>query len=183
MQSPALAFAYGIWVRNQIGLSALRGGACRDGPVLSAAFRLQHGAALCSLASTIPLIGIFAYVLNATIFAQEPGSLASSYPRHMLVMPVKCRSLVFWPMLFGSLIAVSLLFVTVKIVYRSSGLEIPLGMPALALVVIVSWFQAIAWFPLNVALDSSLDRDVCGGWRLVLCRSGFSFEAVRRRSS
>ena len=53
----------------------------------------------------------------------------------MLVLPVKTRALVFWPMLFGSLMAVCLWAVTVKVVYRSSGLAIPLGMPALALVV------------------------------------------------
>ena len=149
MQSHALAFGYGIWVRNHVGFLICAAGLAVMALFYPFLFAYSRSPTVL-LASTIPLIGIFSYVLNATIFAQEPGSLASSYPRHLLVMPVKSWSLVFWPMLFGSLIAVSLLFVTAKIVYRASGLEIPLGMPALGLVVIVSWFQAIAWFPLNV---------------------------------
>ncbi len=149
MSSPALAIGYGIWVRHQTGFMV-----CAAGLATMALFYpllFAYSAAYATLiASTIPLIAIFTYVLNATILAQEPGSLASSYPRHMFVLPVTCRSLVFWPMLFGSAIAVFLILVTVKIVYRSSGLEIPLALPTLGLVVIVSWFQAIAWLPLKV---------------------------------
>jgi hypothetical protein len=149
MNSPAFAIAYGIWVRNQTGFLICI--ASLFVMALVYPFLFAYSAAPATLiASTIPLIGIFSYVLNATIFAQEPGNLASSYPRHMLVLPVRTRSLVFWPMLFGSLIGVSLLVVTVKIVYRSSGVAIPIGLPALALVTIVCWFQAIAWFPLKV---------------------------------
>ena len=148
MHSPALAFGYGIWVRNQLGFLICAAGLVVMALCYPLLFAYSTSPSVL-LASTIPLVGIFSYVLNATIFAQDPGSLASSYPRHLLVMPVKCWSLVFWPMFFGSLIALSLLFVTAKIVYRSSGLEIPLGLAALALVVIISWFQAIAWFPLN----------------------------------
>ncbi len=148
MNSVAFAFAYGIWVRNQLGFVL-----CGAGLLAMAFFYpllFAYSTAPATLvASTVPLVFIFTYVLNSTIFAQETGSLASSYPRHMLVLPVKARSLVLWPMLFGSLIAVSLLVVTVKIVYRSSGLQIPLGLPTLAVVVIVSWFQAIAWIPLK----------------------------------
>jgi hypothetical protein len=149
MHSLAVAFGYGIWVRNQIGFLICAAGLGVMAVFYPLLFAYSRAPSVL-LASTIPLIGIFSYVLNATIFAQEPGSLASSYPRHLLVMPVKSWSLVLWPMIFGSLIGFLLLFVTVKIVYRTSGLEIPLGLPALALVVIVSWFQAIAWFPLGV---------------------------------
>lgn len=156
MHFPALAIGYGIWVRHQFGFLICAAGLAVMALCYPLLFAYSRAPAVL-LASTIPLIGIFTYVLNATIFAQEPGSLASSYPRHLLVMPLKSWSLVFWPMFFGSLIALSLLFVTVKIVYRTSGMEIPLGLPALGLVVIVSWFQAIAWFPLNMC-DSRSSR-------------------------
>jgi hypothetical protein len=149
MNSPPFAIAYGIWVRNQTGFLLCAAGLAAMALVYPMLFAYSLASATL-IASTIPLIAIFTYVLNATIFAQEPGNLTSSYPRHMLVLPVQSRSLVFWPMFFGSMIAVCLLIVTVKIVYRSSGLAIPLGLPALALVVIVSWFQAIAWLPLKV---------------------------------
>jgi hypothetical protein len=149
MSSPALAIAYGIWVRNQTGFVVCAAALLAMALFYPALFAYSVTPATL-IASTIPLIGVFSYVLNATVFAQDAGSLASSYPRHMMVLPVKSRTLVFWPMVFGSLLAVGVLVVTVKIVYRSSGLAIPLGLPALAMVVIIAWFQAIAWFPLKV---------------------------------
>jgi hypothetical protein len=149
MSSPELAIAYGIWVRNQTGFVVCAAALLAMALFYPALFAYSVAPATL-IASTIPLIGVFSYVLNATVFAQDAGSLASSYPRHMMVLPVKSRTLVFWPMFFGSLIAVGLLVVTVKIIYRSSGLAIPLGLPALAMVVIIAWFQAIAWFPLKV---------------------------------
>ena len=157
MNSVPFGFAYGIWVRNQLGFLLCAVGLVTMALFYPLLFALSKAPSTL-VASTIPLVFIFTYVLNSTIFAQETGSLASSYPRHMLVLPVKAWSLVLWPMLFGSVIAVSLLVVTVKIVYRSSGLEIPLGLPTLAVVVIVSWFQAIAWIPLKSAPGSFCDR-------------------------
>ena len=149
MNSVAFGFAYGIWVRNQIGFMLCAAGLLAMALFYPLLFAYSKAPAVL-VASTIPLVFIFTYVLNSTIFAQDTGSLASSYPRHMLVLPLRARSLVLWPMFFGSLIAVSLLVVTAKVVYRSSGLAIPLGLPALAMVVIISWFQAIAWIPLKV---------------------------------
>jgi hypothetical protein len=102
------------------------------------------------IASTIPLVGVFSYLLNSAVFAQDPGSLSSSYPRHMLVLPVTNRTLVFWPVLYGSVIAVVPWVFTARVIYGSSGLAIPIIMPALVLVVVVSWFQALAWIPFAV---------------------------------
>jgi hypothetical protein len=155
MRSPELAIAYAVWARNRTGFLICAAGLAAMALVYPAIFAFSRTWGTL-VASTIPLFAIFPYVLNASIFAQEPGSLASSYPRHMLVLPVKTRTLVFWPMFYGSLMAVCLWAVTVKVVYRSSGLAIPLEMPALALVAIVSWFQALAWIPLAARTTRAL---------------------------
>jgi hypothetical protein len=68
----------------------------------------------------------------------------------MLVLPVKIRTMAFWPILYGSFLAVCLWVFTATVIYRSSGLTIPVMMPALVMVVVVTWFQALAWIPFSV---------------------------------
>ena len=148
MQSPALAIALSIWARNRKGYLLCAAGLAAMTVVYPVLFAYSRSA-VTLMASTIPLVGIFSYLLNSAIFAQEPGSLSSSYPRHMLVLPVKNLTLVFWPMLYGALIAVVPWLFTATVIYRSSGLAIPVIMPALMLVVVVPWFQALAWAPLS----------------------------------
>src|SRR5262249_38232155 len=149
VQSPALAIAYSIWVRNRKGYRLSAATLVATAALYPALF--AYSRAWGSLiASVIPLVGVFAYVLNSTIFAQEPGNLSSSYPRHMLVLPVKIRTMAFWPILYGSFLAVCLWVFTATVIYRSSGLTIPVMMPALVLVVVVTWFQALTWIPFSV---------------------------------
>ena len=105
--------------------SDLRGRSCGDGLVYPAIFAVQPAWGTL-VASTIPLVAIFPIVLNAVDIRQEPGSLSSSYPRHMLVLAGQDPHAGFladvlwltrWRCAFG--------LVTVKVVYRSSGLAIP----------------------------------------------------------
>ena len=155
MQSPAFAIAYGLWARNKKGYllcGAVMLTLALFYPLLFAYTR----SAAAVIASTIPLLGIFSFVLNSVIFAQEPGSLSSSYPRHMLVLPVRSRTLVFWPLLYGALVVIFLWVFTATAIYRSSGLAIPVVMPVLALVVITCWFQALAWMPLTLRFQRDL---------------------------
>ena len=149
IQSPALAIGYGIWCRNHKGYKVCAAGLAAMAIVYPAVFT-RTGAAWLLVASMIPLLGIFAFVLNAVIFAEDPGSLSSRYPRHMLVLPVKTGALVFWPMLYGTSMTVGLWVVTAGLLYRWSPVTVPIWLPALALAAITSWFQAVAWLPLAV---------------------------------
>jgi hypothetical protein len=149
MRCPAMAIGYGIWCRNQKGYKLCAAALAAMAIVYPAVFA-RSTAAWVLIASTIPLLSIFAFVLNSAIFAEEPGSLSSRYPRHMLVLPVKTSVLVFWPMLYGASMAVALWVVTTGLLYRSVSLPFPIGLPALALVVVTSWFQALAWLPVAV---------------------------------
>ncbi len=149
MQSPASAIAYTIWARNRAGYLWCAAGLLALAAVYPMLFAYSRAWGTI-IASAIPLIGIFGYILNSAIFAQEPGNLSSSYPRHMLILPVRCRTLVFWPMLYGALLAVIPWIFTAKVIYWSSGLTVPVLLPSLVLVVVVAWFQALAWAPLSV---------------------------------
>ena len=148
MHSPAYAIALSIWARNRTGYLLCAAGLAAMAAVYPVLFAYSRSV-VTLIASTIPLVGIFSYLLNSAIFAQEPGSLSSSYPRHMFVLPVKSLTLAFWPMFYGSVIAVAPWIFTATVIYRSSGLAIPVIMPALILVVVVPWFQALAWAPLS----------------------------------
>jgi hypothetical protein len=147
VQSPAFAIALSIWARNRMGYLLCAAGLAAMALFYPALFAYSRSPETL-IASTTPLVVIFSFLLNSAIFAQQPGSLSSSYPRHMFVLPVKSSTLVFWPMLYGTLIAVVPWVFTAVVIYRSSGLTIPVIMPALILVVVVPWFQALAWAPL-----------------------------------
>jgi hypothetical protein len=98
--------------------------------------------------SILPLLGVFGYVLNALLVSGEPGSLVAGYPRAMLVLPVRTRTLVFWPMLYGSLGAVLMWLFTAVLVYGPSGYSAPILLPCLALAVLMAWVHALAWLPI-----------------------------------
>jgi hypothetical protein len=104
VRSPGLAIVFGIWARNRTGYTICALGLAAMALVYPAIFAFSR-AGYTLVATAIPLVGIFGYLLNSVIFAEEPGSLSSSYPRHMLVLPVKSRTLVFWPILYGALLA------------------------------------------------------------------------------
>ena len=56
--------------------------------------------------------------MNALLFVDDVGSLASGYPRRMFSLPVPARTLVFWPMLYGSATVALLWVATACLVYR-----------------------------------------------------------------
>jgi hypothetical protein len=100
------------------------------------------------VASMFPLAVVFAAVLNALLVVEEAGSMTSGYPRSMLTLPVRTRTLVLWPMLIASLVPALLWLATATLVYGASGFQIPVLLPSLALVALMAWIQALAWMPL-----------------------------------
>jgi len=147
MKSAALGIGYLIWCRNQTGFIASAAGLAAMAIAYPALFAYTRSLAAV-VASTIPLVAIFSYVLNACVFAGEPGSMSSSYPRSLFVLPVPSRTLAFWPMFYGSTIAALLWIVTAGLIYRPSGFQLPVWLPALALATVMGWFQGLAWMPL-----------------------------------
>jgi hypothetical protein len=147
MKSAALGIGYLIWCRHKRGFIASAAGLAAMTivyPVLFAYTRVVSAVVV----STIPLIAIFGFVLNACLFTEEPGSMVSSYPKSLFALPVRTGALVFWPMFSGSAIAALLWIVTAGVIYPLSGFRPPVWIPALALAALVGWFQGMAWMPL-----------------------------------
>ena len=87
--------------------------------------------------------------MNALLFVEEVGSLSSGYPRRMFSLPVPARTLVIWPMLYGSATVALLWVATACLVYRPWDSRVPVLLPALGLAALMAWFQAISWSPLH----------------------------------
>jgi len=98
--------------------------------------------------SIFPLVVVFGAVLNALQVVEEAGSMTSSYPRSMLVLPVRTRTLVLWPLIILSLVMVLLWLVTAIVIYRLSDFWMHLLLPALALAALMAWFQVLSWLPI-----------------------------------
>ena len=56
--------------------------------------------------------------MNALLFVEDVGNLSSGYPRRMFSLPVPARTLVIWPMLYGSATVALLWVATAYLVYR-----------------------------------------------------------------
>ncbi len=68
----------------------------------------------------------------------------------MLALPVRTRTLVFWPMLFVSAGAGLLWVAVALLIYRPAGYHAPVLIPALGLAGLMAWAQALAWMPIRV---------------------------------
>src|SRR5262245_20765674 len=98
--------------------------------------------------SSIGLFFLLATLLNALIFS--PADLAakgSAFPTHMWVLPLRTRSLVGWPMVFGGVLNGLLWALLVGQVFIPAQVPLPLVLPAAILMAVTTWIQAIAWSP------------------------------------
>jgi len=146
MRTPAHAIGWAIWYQNRRGLVA-----CAVALLVMAVsypflFSITRSPAVV-ITSTVPLVFVFAYVLNSLLVVEDPGSLSSSSPRHRFVFPVRTRTLVFWPMLYGWMVAGLLWLATAGLIYRLSGFQTPLLLPALGMATLMVWVQTISWLP------------------------------------
>ena len=148
MHTPAAAIA------RQLGARHWRGGVAAiatllvtvaAAPALVALLPLHYAL----LVSLLPLIGVFGFFMNALLFVDDVGNLSSGYPRRMFSLPVPARTLVIWPMLYGSATVALLWVATACLVYRPWDSRVPVLLPALGLAALMAWFQAISWSPLH----------------------------------
>ena len=167
MHTPGLAIAWSLWWRHRWGFVA--SGATLLVLAIIYPFLFSYTRATAAVvASIFPLVGVFGYVLNALLLAEEPGSMSSSYPRSMLALPVRTSTLVISPLLCGTLAATLLWVATSVMVYRPSGFEVPVLLPALALAAAMAWLLALGLVadrhPLAPSpLDHRLDSGPRGG--------------------
>jgi hypothetical protein len=146
MRTPALAIGGAIWYQNRRGLITCAWALLVMAVAYPFLFSFTRSPAVV-ISSTVPLIFVFGFVLNSLLVVEEPGSLSSSSPRHRFVFPVRTHTLVFWPMLYGWMVAGLLWLATAGLIYRSSGFQTPLLLPALGIATLMVWVQAISWLP------------------------------------
>jgi hypothetical protein len=147
MRTPALAIASSIWYRHRQGLIVAAVMLLAMAIVCPLLLRYSHAPAV-MIACAAPNAIVLAYVLNALLFVEEAGSMSSSYPRHMLTLPVRTQTLAFWPILYASTVA-ALLWLVSGSIYRLGGLQAPLVLPALGLAAFIAWCQTLSWVPIR----------------------------------
>jgi hypothetical protein len=146
MNTVPLAFVWHIWTRHRLGISisgvCLLAMAVAFPPVLR-----SFDTTSVFVATMIPVALLFAYVANSLIFSEEVGSLTSGYPRRMLTLPVKNRSLTLWPTLIAVVSVAGLWLAIALLIYRRAGYRPPIILPALGLAVAMTWNQTACWLP------------------------------------
>lgn len=171
--TPALAIGWQLWLRSRRGACAALAtlaGLALVGPFIFSQFPSEYAV----LGALVPAFGIFAFFMNATLFVEATGNLTSGYPKRMYALPVPTRTLVFWPLLIGAVVTALIWLAIAGLVFLLSGFQVPLLLPALGLVAMMSWLQVLAWAPLSPAwlrlVAVALVVGAAGGivWSLVI---------------
>src|SRR6478736_3621312 len=143
----ALGIAYPLWLKTRW----IVGGVLVYIAAMAIAIRLQAfpDAKQQIAGGTVLLFFALAMLLNALIFS--PADLAakgSVFPLHMLVLPMRTRSLAGWPMLYAAVLMGLLWLLLARLVLIPAEIPLPLLLPAAILMAVTTWVQAIAWSPL-----------------------------------
>jgi hypothetical protein len=144
MSSSALGIGYSMWLHLRwvaIGVAIYLA-------VVATAVQVVPSPMYVGLFGTLALSSVIAHMLTAfTLGPSDLGARGSGYPKNMLVLPLRTRSLVGWPMLFGAT-AIALLWIFVSAcILRPSGLETPVLWPAALGAAGTAWLQAVSWSP------------------------------------
>lgn len=144
--SPGIAFTWQLWSRVRVPVLAvtlyltllttlahLPGATERRDSVLIATVFLGFG--------LLFVLGVYALPGKDVLGTQ------SGYPDWMLVLPVRTRELVFWPMVHACGAALLAWIVPTQLILRPLGVEPPLLWPGVMIAAMTAWLQAILWVP------------------------------------
>jgi hypothetical protein len=173
MRHPALAVAQSLWWRSRAGFIAAGVTFAVIAITYPLLFAWTREPAVIVL-SVLPFVVLVSVVLRSMLFVEDRGSMSSTYPVSMYVLPVSTPALVFWPMAYASAAAALTWLAIALIVYGPSGFEMSLFLPALALASSMSWLLALSWLPIAapwlrtaISVGSVLALGTLG-WRLYL---------------
>jgi hypothetical protein len=146
MQSPAQAIAWEIWARNRPGfLSILL--MLMIGPLFISALRTSDGMAGVANPVAYSLTAL-ALLMTFACFhfteGQKKGGFGG-FPGRLFNLPLRTRSLVAWPMLYGSAVVILVFLLCAGLLLRPAWPNLPLLWPALYLVFGLTQFQMILW--------------------------------------
>jgi hypothetical protein len=155
MRSAALPLAWQLWRRHRVGLSVLAaswvalpllvGALIAAGVHPSAAFAWILWPLLVALCY---VVAVFSLALDADLALPDSG-----FPARLFTLPVPTRSLVVWPMVFGT-VAMACFWTPWTLAFRWPGevriTPIP-WWPGFLLAAILAWMQATLWLPVPAA--------------------------------
>jgi hypothetical protein len=142
MNAPAIGIGYSLWLR----LRWVMAGMFVYMAVVAIAVQLSPypQAALGALA----LSAVVAHLL--TVFTLGPvdlGVRGSGFPKNMMVLPVRTRALVGWPMIYAATTMALLWVLLTTLILIPAGVRPPIVWPAVVAAVATAWLQAIGWSP------------------------------------
>lgn len=106
-------------------------------------------AALPEAGRVLSLPGGFIIIHLLSAFTVGGGELTDTgYSRRMFVLPVTTRTLVAWPMIWGSVAVGCVWLLIAGLILRPTGLAAPLWWPGAALAVGLTIMQCASWLPL-----------------------------------
>jgi hypothetical protein len=142
--SATLGIANSLWWRAQWMLIAATAYLC----VLAAGVQFFPEAASVFCTGALALLFVWANLLTTFTFGPADfGSKNSGFPTHMLVLPMRTRSLVGWPMFHGIATSACLWWLVTGLVLMPGGLHAPILWPAVLFAASTVWVQALAWSP------------------------------------
>jgi hypothetical protein len=157
MRSPAAAFAWELWYRQQrillalagylIALTVIRLVIERDGVIrFESSLTFPFLVIVPMWAAFIFFLALFTFGLSGDLAARE-----SMFPRRMFTLPVTSSALAGWPMLYGTITVAALWFAVRAFAVWPSDLEMPWFWPALFVASVLAWTQALTWlaYPLR----------------------------------
>jgi hypothetical protein len=142
MHAPAAGVAYSLWLR----LRWVMAGIFAYMAILAVIVQLYPRPQ--SAAGAYPLCAVFAHLL--TVFTLGPvdlGARGSGFPKSMFVLPLRTRSLVCWPMIYGTVSVAALWVLVTTLILNPAGLNTPVLWPAAVAAAAIAWLQAIGWSP------------------------------------
>ncbi len=150
--SPALAFGWYVWTRHRIGLTLCSGYwllVMIGANVLPIA---SFPRALLPFLFALPCGVVFGYLMPIFSFGWDARLEAreSGFPARLGTLPLPTRSLVVWPMLWGtSILTLAWLTLPWGVLRMIAGndLGFPIWWLALLFAVVLAWLQAIVWSP------------------------------------
>jgi hypothetical protein len=169
MRSPAPALAWHLWRRHRIGLSALA--------ALGVSLHFLVGVPIAAgvhptdfWAWTLwPLVIALGYIVIVFSFARDADLAlpASAFPARLFALPVPTRSLVVWPLLFGTA-AVLAVWTSWNLGFHWAGKVRFTPMPwwpGLLVAAILAWMQAALWLPVPAAWVRIVG--LLAGWTII----------------
>jgi hypothetical protein len=98
--------------------------------------------------SMAPLF-VLAYLLAAFTYGEQGAieSADSLFPRRSFTLPVSTAALAGWPLLLGGTFVAPYWLILAGLVWWPCGVGVPVLWPAVALVALLAWMQALLWCP------------------------------------